>query len=79
MEQRKAEADATDLSRLAWLYLHLHDSRRASEIVEEGLVIDPENEYCNRLARRLGRSAGLAEDGGGWVISQSLIPFERAR
>ncbi len=75
MEQRKAEADATELSRLAWLYLHLHDTSRAREIAEEGLAIEAENEHCVRLLHRLGRSVGAAEDGGGWVISRSPIPL----
>jgi hypothetical protein len=75
MKQRKGEADATDLSRLAWLHLHLHDPVRAREIAEEGLDIDAENEHCNRLLNRLGRSVDAAEDGGGWVISRSSIPL----
>ena len=68
MERRKEEADATDLSRLAWLYLHLHDPDRASEIVEEGLAIDPENDHCNRLLNRLQPSAGASGDFAGWLI-----------
>jgi hypothetical protein len=68
MEQRKGEADATDLSRLAWLYLHLHDPSRAREITEEGLVIDAENEHCIRLLSRLRRSAGAAGDLVGWLV-----------
>jgi hypothetical protein len=55
MEHRKQEADATDLSRLAWLYLHLHDAFRAEEVAEEGLTLDPDNEHCIRLLARLRR------------------------
>lgn len=54
MERRIAEAGATDCSRLAWLYLHMHEDERARRFVELGLERDAENEYCDRLARRLG-------------------------
>ena len=53
MERHKGEADATDLSRLAWLHLHLRDVSRAMEIAEEGLAIDEYNEHCLRLVKRL--------------------------
>jgi tetratricopeptide (TPR) repeat protein len=68
MERRKEEADATDLSRLAWVYLHLHDPVRAREIVEEGLDLDADNEHCNRLLLKLRGSVGRAEDVAGWLI-----------
>jgi len=68
MELRKGEADATDLSRLAWLHLHLHDPVRAREVAEEGLDIDAENEHCNRLLNRLRRPAGAAGDIAGWLV-----------
>ncbi len=55
MERRASEADATDLSRLAWLYLHLHDAQRAREIVETALKLDRQNEHCLRLKQRLER------------------------
>jgi len=41
--------DATDCSRLAWLYLHLGNTAQARELAERGCDIDPENEYCRRL------------------------------
>lgn len=55
MERRKREANADDLSRLSWLYLHLRDPDRAREIAQEGRRLDDENEHCNRLLRRLAR------------------------
>jgi hypothetical protein len=55
MDYRKQEADATDLSRLAWLYLHLHDALRAEELADEGLTLDPDNDHCIRLLARLRR------------------------
>jgi hypothetical protein len=61
MENRKREADATDLSRLAWLYLHLHDAPRAEEIAEEGLAADANNEHCVRLLTRLQRPAAAPD------------------
>jgi hypothetical protein len=63
MQNRKGEANATDLSRLAWLYLHLHDVSSAQQAAEEGLAIDADNEHCLRLVRRL---IGAAETSGAW-------------
>jgi len=53
MEARMREADATDLSRLAWLHLHLHDPVRARDIAEQGLELESDNEHCQRLLVRL--------------------------
>jgi hypothetical protein len=53
-EARLAEADATDFSRVAWLALALHDEERARGFTLEGLTIDPNNEYCAKLAQKLG-------------------------
>ena len=58
IKRRINEADATDLSRLAWLYLHLHNVDRALEIVEEGLKLDPQDEHCLKLKTRLQRREG---------------------
>jgi len=54
MSRRASECDATDLSRLAWLCLHLHDEERAKAYTEKGLIIDGSNAYCINLAERLG-------------------------
>ena len=45
--------DATDLSRLAWLQLHLGEHDSALATVQKGLVIDPGNAHCQRLQARL--------------------------
>lgn len=53
MESRITEADATDFSRLAWLYLRLGDEPKAKRYIEKGLAIDSGNEHCVRLAEKL--------------------------
>ncbi|MCF1466626.1 hypothetical protein FS764_06830 [Agrobacterium vitis] len=53
MEMRINEASATDLSRLAWLYLHADDTERANTIAELGLAKEPDNRHCRRLLERL--------------------------
>lgn len=53
MEARHSEADATDLSRLAWLCLHDRDEEAATKWTEKGLILDPDNEHCLSLRRRL--------------------------
>lgn len=57
MAKREDEASADDLSRLAWLCLHLHDSRAARRYTEKGLKLDPRNVHCQKLAERLARDA----------------------
>jgi len=47
------EGDATDYSRIAWLYIHLKDTEKAKLAVKHGLEIDEDNVYCLRLAERL--------------------------
>ncbi len=56
MDARAHEADATSLSRLAWLYLRLNDASRAEQHVKRGLALDADNEHCQRLAERLAYS-----------------------
>ncbi len=56
MVSRIKEASATDLSRLAWLYLHAGDERSARQMALLGLDKEPENIHCNRLYERIGRS-----------------------
>jgi hypothetical protein len=53
-ERRISEADATDLSRLAWLCLGLDEVEKARRLTQMGLALDPENEHCLNLASRLG-------------------------
>ena len=60
MEERKAEANhADDLSRMAWLALHLNDEPKATEYALRGLGIDPDNQHCQRIASRMGVSHSL--------------------
>lgn len=54
MESRLAEADATDLSRLAWLYLHMKDEAEAKKYTSMGLAMQPDNVHISKLAERLG-------------------------
>jgi hypothetical protein len=53
MVTRVSECTATDLSRLAWLYLSLQDVTKADELVKRGLSREPDNVYCQRLLARL--------------------------
>ncbi len=53
LEAGVASATATDLSRLAWLCIHLHDQEAASTYARMGLEHEPENDYCQALAKRL--------------------------
>jgi len=53
MESRISEGDATDCSRLAWLFVRLGDEGKAQIVVERGLSIEPENDYCKNLAARI--------------------------
>jgi hypothetical protein len=55
MSSRIANASATDLSRLAWLYLHLGDTVRAEKVAAKGLALDKTNEYCLQLIERLNQ------------------------
>ena len=53
MSQRVPEATATDLSRLAWLYIHLGDEETAKAYTLRGLETDPLNHFCGKLFERL--------------------------
>jgi hypothetical protein len=53
MESHMDDANATDCSRLAWLYLRLHEEGKARSLVERGLKLESSNEYCLRLAEKL--------------------------
>jgi hypothetical protein len=54
MEGRILEGNATDRSRLAWLYVRLNDLEKAKEHILAGLEIEPGNLHCQKLASRLG-------------------------
>jgi hypothetical protein len=47
------EGDATDCSRLGWLYLHLGDATKTRRLIEQGLNPEPANEYCLKLKGKL--------------------------
>jgi hypothetical protein len=53
MEDRNSEADATDLSRLAWLCMYDKDPTAAERWVDEGLRREPGTEYCQGLKEKL--------------------------
>lgn len=54
LEPQIETCDATDCSRLAWLFLHLKNETSAKMYVRQGLNRDPDNEHCKNLAIRLG-------------------------
>ena len=56
MERHRESATATDLSRLAWLYLHCGDADAALRTAERGLEAEPYNVHCFRLVRRITES-----------------------
>jgi tetratricopeptide (TPR) repeat protein len=56
MESRKQEASANDFSRMAWLALRTDQELKASELVSEGLLLDPDNIHCLSLAQKLNGS-----------------------
>lgn len=53
MESRITEADATDCSRLAWLYLQRGQTDKAIEYACRGLEMETDNEYCQNLYQKL--------------------------
>lgn len=50
MDRRRAEADSDDLSRMAWLAVHLREEDRARQYVQRALELNPHNPHCFRLA-----------------------------
>ncbi len=55
MEPYQESASATDLSRLAWLYLHSGEEEHALQLAEQGLQREKDNIHCQRLYDRLNR------------------------
>jgi tetratricopeptide (TPR) repeat protein len=55
------EGDATDCSRLAWLYLRLGEEAEATRLIDQGFKMDSRNEYCMKLRDKLrqGPSSGV--------------------
>jgi len=62
MEPKVVDGNATDCSRLGWLFLQIGNQTRALEIVRCGLKLDEDNEYCKKLESRL--SAEIARPYG---------------
>ncbi len=58
VSKRVSEGDAVDLSRVAWLALHLDRLPEAKSLVELGLSLDSENRYCLKLMAKLEKNAG---------------------
>ena len=52
LEAGSPSASATDLSRLAWLCLHMKDLEDARKYTLQGLEREPQNEYCLALSKR---------------------------
>ena len=59
LEARISEAKPDDLSRMAWLALHLSREDKATEFTVMGLSSDPDNQHCLRIAERMGISESL--------------------
>ena len=53
MERRLSTLNATDCSRLAWLYRNINNTSRALDIANIGLEREPTNEHCLNLVRKL--------------------------
>ena len=53
LENRRKEAGADDLSRMAWLAFHLDNESKAREYAKAGLERDPENNHCSKILMRL--------------------------
>jgi tetratricopeptide (TPR) repeat protein len=54
LNERKDEAQPGDLSRMAWLAIHLDQESAAREYVSEGIAMEPDNYHLVKLAQRLG-------------------------
>jgi hypothetical protein len=54
LNARRNEAQPSDLSRMAWLAIHLGQESAAREYVSDGLKMEPENYHLLKLAQRLG-------------------------
>jgi len=55
MERLVRELDATDRSRLAWLYLNENNIDKAREHAEAGLQLDSQNLHCRNVIERIER------------------------
>jgi hypothetical protein len=55
MESRIDEGDATDCSRLAWLFLRLGNDEKARELCKLGLSKDDSNSHCINILARINK------------------------
>jgi hypothetical protein len=55
METRIGTGNATDCSRLGWVLMNAGEAERARKAADRGLLLDPENEYCQNLKIRIGQ------------------------
>jgi hypothetical protein len=53
MSAREGEANATDLSRLAWLLVAIDQRAEAKRVIRAGLTLEPADPHCRKLAARL--------------------------
>jgi tetratricopeptide (TPR) repeat protein len=53
------DGDAIDCSRLAWIMIHAGKMEGVLDIVDRGLRIDPQNEYCLNLKAKFGQTADV--------------------
>lgn len=54
LHERREEAQANDLSRMAWLSIHSGQESDARDYVRIGLQLEPSNYHLEKLAQRLG-------------------------
>ncbi len=52
MQRFYSDLSATDLSRLAWLYIHYRDTDNAHLCANEGLQRDPDNIHCRSIVSK---------------------------
>lgn len=55
-ENKLDNANADDLSRLAWLCIHCKEEEKAKKYAEDGLKIDGSNNHCSKLIERFGNT-----------------------
>jgi len=53
LSRHETELDATQLSRLAWLFLVEGNSVEARRLAEQGLAKEPQNEHCSAIRQKL--------------------------
>ena len=54
LEKQQKEASADDLSRMAWLALHIGQDSKAQEYAKAGMIMDSDNDHCYKVCEQLG-------------------------